>query len=147
TQRGSDRACSLECERHVQFIRTHECTGRTPKQHSLNTFSRENATRQINQFPKCAAKRNFIQSGTHHVPGNAKQLGACEADSTLQDDEWYIHECLDIIDNSWFPKQTNVDRKRRFIPRLATFTFNRIEQRGFFAADVGAGAPPKFHVE
>ena len=44
-------------------------------------------------------------------------------------------------------KESFVNGKRRFAARLAAFAFDRIEERGLFAADIRAGAAPDFDVE
>src|ERR1039457_1896050 len=37
--------------------------------------------------------------------------------------------------------------ERRLVTRFAAIAFNRVEQRGLFTADIGAGAPTNLNVE
>ena len=47
---------------------------------------------------------------------------------------------LGVVDRGRLAVQAEIGRERRLVARLALLAFQRLHQRGFFAADVGAGA-------
>src|SRR5260370_42570199 len=47
----------------------------------------------------------------------------------------------------WAAEETDIGRERRLQPRLALLAFEAFEQRGFLAADVGAGTVGDIEVE
>ncbi len=47
---------------------------------------------------------------------------------------------LDIVDRGRAAIEADIGRERRLQARLALLAFEAFEQRGFFAADIGAGA-------
>jgi hypothetical protein len=56
------------------------------------------------------------------------------------DDEGNRGEGLGVVDGGRLAVEAEVGRERRLEARLALLAFDRLEQRGFLAADVGAPA-------
>ena len=54
----------------------------------------------------------------------------------------YVRKRLDIVDQRGLIEQPALRGKRRLGPRLAAFAFERVHQRGLFAADIRAAATP-----
>ena len=54
---------------------------------------------------------------------------------------------LDVVDRGRATVKADIGRERRLQPRLALLAFEAFEQRGFFAADIGAGAVRHVEVE
>src|SRR5690606_2897792 len=59
----------------------------------------------------------------------------------------YATQCLYIIDDRWFPKQSTHLRVGGFCTRSCPFTFQRIEQSGFFTAHIPSDARMQMHFE
>src|SRR6476620_8604838 len=47
---------------------------------------------------------------------------------------------LDVVDQRGLAEQSDLERVRRLVPRQAALAFDALQQRGFLAADIGAGA-------
>ena len=54
---------------------------------------------------------------------------------------------FDIVDGGGAAIEADIGRERRLQARLALLAFQAFEQRGFFAADIGAGAVMDIEVE
>jgi hypothetical protein len=54
------------------------------------------------------------------------------------EDEGHRREGLGVVDGGRLAVQAEAGRERRLEARLALLAFQRFQQRGFFAADVGA---------
>ena len=58
----------------------------------------------------------------------------------LLDDVAHPVQRLDVVDQRRQAEQADLERIRRLVPRQAALALDAFEQRGFLAADVGAGA-------
>ena len=65
----------------------------------------------------------------------------------LAQDRRHRGEALRVVDRGGLAVQAEVRRERRLEARLALLALERLEQRGFLAADVGAGADERVEVE
>ena len=70
-----------------------------------------------------------------------------EASPPLHDDPGHRGEGLGVVDRGRLAVQAEARRERRLEARLALLAFEGFEQRGFFAADVGAVAVVRVQVE
>ena len=71
---------------------------------------------------------------------------AIERGAFVQDDR-HRRERQHVVDHGRAAEQALVRRQRRLGAHLAALAFEAVEQRGFLAADIGAGADADFHVE
>src|SRR5207245_3556051 len=93
--------------------------------------------------------------GAGGVPRDAEQLrtgrlaGADggERRAAFEGDVEDVDQCFNIVDGGRLAEETRLHRERRLVARLAAFPFDRIEQGGLLAADVGAGAATDLDVE
>src|SRR5258708_38337392 len=65
----------------------------------------------------------------------------------LAQDGRYVRKALGVVDRGGFAEQAGVCRGRRLETRLARVAFERIYQRLFFPAVVGAGAEKHRRIE
>src|SRR5829696_9000127 len=63
----------------------------------------------------------------------------------LLDDVAHPVERLDVVDQRWPAEQPDLARKGGLVPRQAALALDRLQHRGFLAADIGAGAPPEIN--
>ena len=54
---------------------------------------------------------------------------------------------LDVVDGGRAAIEPDIGRERRLQPRLALLAFEAFQQRGLFAADIGAGAVMDVEIE
>ncbi len=64
-----------------------------------------------------------------------------------REEQRHVGQGLDVVDHGRPAEEAELHRERRLRARLAAFAFDRVEQRGLFAADVGAAAPPQLELE
>ena len=100
-----------------------------------------------------------IASSTLHglfdVAGDAEQLGAGivgPADAgkprrAAPQDVGRGRDRLDVVDRGRAAVEADIGRERRLQPRLALLALEAFEQRGFLAADIGAGAVVDVEIE
>ena len=81
-----------------------------------------------------AGEREHLMPGDFSVPMRREPLGA------LVEDRRDARDRLDVVDDRRATRRGRRPRERRLQPRLAAEALERVEQRGLFAADVGAGA-------
>ena len=72
---------------------------------------------------------------------------ARERRAALEEDARHVGQRLDVVDDRRLAEQAGLHRERRLVPRLAAMPFDRVEDRGLFAADVRAGAAADLDVE
>src|SRR6185437_89019 len=109
----------------------------------------------VDQFAQRNAHLFFHIAGPLDVAGNAEQLGASvvlaadagEPRRAAPHDVGHLRDGLDVVHRGRTAVQPHIGRKRRLEPRLALLAFEAFEERGLFAADVGAGAVVHDHVE
>ena len=91
----------------------------------------------------------FVVAGILHVAAHAKRARAAvtggaelgEFRRAQVDDMFDVAEGLDVVDDGRaIVESEDGGEKRRLDPRVGTFAFERFEQAGLFAADVGPGA-------
>src|SRR6266702_5835770 len=94
-------------------------------------------------------------AGPLDMAGDAEQLGADivrtadagEPGRTTAQDVRSNGNGLDVVDGGRAAVQADIGRERRLQPRLALLALEAFEQRGFLAADIGAGAVRDVDVE
>ena len=67
--------------------------------------------------------------------------------AAIEHDVEDVDERLDVVDDRRLAEEARLHRERRLVPRLAAEALDRIEQRGFLATNVGAGAAAQLDVE
>ena len=65
----------------------------------------------------------------------------------IANDRRHAGKTLRVVDRRRLAVQTEVGRERRLEARLALLAFQRLEQRRFFAADIGACADESVKIE
>ena len=105
------------------------------------------------------AKRNahflFDIAGIVHMAGDAEQLGACvailaetgEPVGAAPQDRRHDGDGFDIVDRGRAAIEAGARRKWRLQARLALLAFQRLDQRGFLATDIGTCPAVKIDVE
>src|SRR5439155_13978803 len=95
------------------------------------------------------AEPDLVRSGLRHVTGDARELrlGGAEYIGAFDEDAQHVHQGLDVVDERRPSEQAHFGREGRAVARLASPSFDRVEQRGLLAADVGAGTAPNLEVE
>ena len=109
----------------------------------------------LDQLAERNPHRLFDVAGPLDMAGDAEQLGAdivgpadggepCRA---APQDVRRDRDRLDIVDGGRAAIEPDIGRERRLQPRLALLAFEAFQQRGLFAADIGAGAVGDVEVE
>src|SRR5690349_4094711 len=62
-------------------------------------------------------------------------------------DQEHVNQSFDIIHHGGLSEQAHLRGERWFVARLASETLNRIEEGGFFAANVGARTTSNLDIE
>src|SRR5690348_6761189 len=101
------------------------------------------------------AERHFVQTRPLNLARYTKQLRSrrffCADFAVLVDskcgDERDIAERLNVVDHCGFAEQTGRGGKGWFDARQAALAFDRFQERGFLAANIGAGAKAHFYRE
>src|SRR5438876_1162292 len=107
SQSRADGASSFERERNIELVWANERTRSPTEQDRLNLLSAGDAPGHFNKLPKRAAERNFIQPRPHDVsrqtkqfrPGRSGRTNPGKSFGAIPDDERYVDERLDIIDD------------------------------------------------
>ena len=102
----------------------------------------------VDQFAEGDAHRLFDRAGTVDVAGDHEQLGADvvraadrrEPGRAAAQDGRGDGDRFDVVDRRRAAVEAHVGRERRLQARLALLALEAFQQRGFFAADIGAGA-------
>ena len=74
------------------------------------------------------------------MPGLFSVPRALEPLDAALEDVRHVRERLDVVHRRRHAEGAVLRRERRLLARLALLAFERLEQAGLFAADVGAGA-------
>ena len=117
--------------------------------------TRRAAANAVDQRPQRHPEGRFEQAA---IPDIARQLdrhGAARSPvpefgigrGSIGKDMRNRHQAEDIVDHRRHPEQALVRRQRRLGTHLAAFAFDRFEQRGFLAANIGARTDAHFDVE
>ena len=157
--RAHDRAELAErfvVDRRVeQFVRD-ATAGRTAGLHRLDRVAAHAAgAGVVDEARQRRAERHFDQAGVLHFADQRKDLGAGAGDAAglgepsrpLGDDRGDVEPGFDVVDVGRTAPQALFGRERRARPRPAGASFERTDQRRFFAADEGAGALDQIDVE
>ena len=81
------------------------------------------------------------------MPGGVfrSELGVrCAA---LEDDAGNVDQRFHVVDHGRLAEKAGLCGKRRLVAWFPAIAFNRVEERGLFTADIGAGAAANFNVE
>ena len=71
----------------------------------------------------------------------------CVRGAAGADDSRNVNERFHVVDGSRLAEEPRLRRKWRFVAWFAAIAFNRVEERGLFAADIRASAAANFNVE
>src|SRR5450830_7667 len=121
-------------------------SGRAARNDRLDLRAAAHTAGQFQQCGEWRAQRNFVIAWTFDVARDREDLGAAVvrlADVGVRlctdlEDERNSSECFGVVDRGWLTVQAETGWERRFEARLALLAFERLQQCGFFAADVGA---------
>src|SRR5262249_45306386 len=94
-------------------------------------------------------------AGTLDMAGDAEQLGADivgpadrgEPRRATPQNVGRHRDRLDIVDGGGTAKESDIGREWRLQPRLTLLAFEAFQERGLFAADIGAGAVGDVEIE
>ena len=67
--------------------------------------------------------------------------------AAIEDDAGNVDQCLDVVHGSRLAEKSRLRGERRLVARLAAVPFDRVKQRGLFAADVRTGAAANLDIE
>jgi hypothetical protein len=106
-------------------------------------------------FAKRGSHGDLDQAGVFDLSGKGKDLGpaaffgadTAEPRGAVVENNGDIGESLNIVDDGGFVPEAMLGGIGRPNSRLASLTFDGMDQGGFFAADKSAGAEPDFDVE
>src|SRR3954453_1941442 len=109
----------------------------------------------LDQLTERNAHGFFDVAGPLDMAGDAEQFGADivrtadagEPRRTAAENVRSDRDRLDVVDGGRAAVQADVRRERRLQARVALLAFEAFEQRGFLAADIGAGAVRDVDVE
>ena len=155
SQRRADRAHTLERERGIQRVRSHERARRTAEQHRPQRPPAAHPARRIDHLPQRDPELVLVQAGPLNAarqaeqPGTGGTLGADPREGGPADpqDLQHAQQRLHVVDGGRLAEQPGLRRERRLVTRLGPLALDRVDQRGFLTRDVGAGAPPDLDVE
>ena len=108
---------------------------------------RHAAAELVDQFAHGDAGRRELDAGALYPAGD--RVGAqavrplrpwLSTIGALLDDVAHPVQRLDIVDERRLAEQPDLERIRRLVARQAALALDAFEQRGFLAADIGAGA-------
>ena len=111
----------------------------TPPRH-VEQVAERNAHRQL---VRCRAFRHAPTPRQMAVPPEFSTPSLLNHSPPFAHDGRHTGKTLRVVDRGRLAVKTKVRRKRRLEAWLALLAFERLEQRGFLAADVGAGADMK----
>src|SRR5882724_4229583 len=109
----------------------------------------------LDQLPEWNPHGFFDVAGTLDMAGDTKQLGADivgpsdggEPRSTPPQNIRRDGNRLDVVDGGRAAEQTDIGGEWRLQPWHALLAFEALQQRGFFTANIGAGAMRHVEVE
>src|SRR6185312_4290995 len=111
--------------------------------------------RERDQVAQRGAEGHLVDARLRDRAAETEQLGARrllgadlrERRAALEHDERDVGQRLHVVDHGGPAEQARLHRERRLVARLAAEAFDRIEDRGFFAADVRTGPLAYLDVE
>ena len=113
------------------------------------------AAEVLHQRAQGGAERQFHQAAALHVAGQLNGQGAPGAAqavigvglAALVENERHRRQGQHVVDHRGPAEQALNGGQRRLGAHLAALAFQAVQQGGFLAADVGAGAQPHFQIE
>src|SRR6516162_4471206 len=102
----------------------------------------------LDQFAERNAHRLFDVAGPLDLAGNAVELragiigpsDAGKPGSAAAHDVRHLRDGLDVVHRGWAAVESHIGREWRLEPRHSLLAFETFQERGFLAADIGAGA-------
>ena len=143
-----------EIERDVVHRGRQDAAGRAARQIGVEGVAVGHAAAEfVDQFAHGEAGRRELDAGILDAAGDriaAQAVAAVAAVAlppvrALLDDVAHPEQRLDIVDQRRQAEQPDLERIRRLVPRQAALAFDAFQQRGFLAADIGAGAAAHVH--
>src|SRR6267142_285985 len=156
TQHGAGFGQSFEIDAHVNHRGRKVARRGAGRRERFQLAASANATGVIkNDFAHGRAHGDFENSGASHVATDADKLQTARAAQALRGEPIdtprqnlrHVDESLDVIEHRGLLPETRLHRKRRFVARFGSMPLNRLQQRGFLAADIAAGADKNFEFE
>ena len=128
---------------------------RAARNHRLQLAALPHAARDLEQVRERNAERQLevarlLDMARHREDHRAAGIRRAEVGEPLRplaQDGRHRRVALRVVDRRRLAVQAEIRRERRLEARLALLAFERLEQRRFFAADVGAGADERVEVE
>ncbi|MPN42457.1 hypothetical protein SDC9_190014 [bioreactor metagenome] len=132
---------------HDHFAR-HDRSRRATRDDRLQFAPTPHPAAHFEQGRERRTERNFVVARAIDVAGHREQLGAAVVFLAQAEELFAAHahderdggEGLGVVDGGRLAVQAEGRRERRLEAGLALLAFDRFEQGGFFAADVGAVA-------
>ena len=140
----------------IKLLRGQTAAGRTAALYRFELLAVLNAAGNIeHDFPQGNAHGHFRQTGFVDFACQAEYLAAFALFGAhgrvpvgaAPQNERYVGIGFDVVQTGRFQPQSGVGRERRTNPRHAPLAFDGVDQRGFFAANEGAGAGFNAHFE
>src|SRR3546814_701262 len=132
---------------HHRLARQHRHR-RAARDHALDLPARAHAAGHFQQIGERRAEADLVVAGLRDVAGDREDLaaavvGLAEVEEPLRAvvyDRRHRGVGLGVVDRGRLAEQAEVGRERRLVARQPLLAFQRLHQRGFLAADVGARA-------
>src|SRR5215470_6592580 len=137
------RARKVGAERAADLHRAHRTAGRRAAADLLDKLAERYAERCLVEAGIFDIARKLDRHGAAR-PAHAEV--AVERAALLQNDR-DRSERQYVVDDGRLAEQALVRRQWRLGTHYPAFTFKAVEQRGFLAAHISAGADPNFNVE
>ena len=126
-----------------------------PGMTALSSIAIAHTARSFDEMPQGHTHRLLVDAGPDHVPAHAEEPCAAltvgtkggKALGSMAQDEWDAGQRLDVVDDGGAREETGNGGERRLDPGKALATFERGQQRGLFAADVGSGPAMNDYVQ
>src|SRR5579883_2255991 len=156
TRHGLGFGQRVEIVGDVALIRAQTRRGGTARNDRLQLFAITHATADfIDDAHDGKAHRQFVDAGLFDMTRDADQTCAAVFGCTelgvpgaaVAEDHRNGRKCLAVVENGGRLKRANDSREGRFQSRHTALAFERFEQRGFFAAFVGARTGVRVKIE
>src|SRR5674476_1449403 len=142
---------AFEREREVDLVRTQKGASRATEQHCLEI----SCAGELEQRAQRGAEWDFVDARPFYRATQAEEsrarrlLGAraSECGAAFEENRNHVCQRLDVVHDRRLAEQSDKHGEGWFPPRLAALPFDALEQGGFLATDVRAGAAPQLNVE
>ena len=119
-----------------------------PAQHPAGHLLEQHAERRAHAGARSCPGRSTLPLIVNiFVPGRLLGAERAEPVRPSHDDVGHVHQGLDVVDHGRRGVQPFHRRERRAQARLTAQALQRVQQRGLFAADVGAGPAVQHDVQ